>query len=186
MMRLRDIPNGICVVRIFLSLPIVWLMVEGRFGLALALFALAGLSDGLDGWLAKRFHWESRLGGLLDPLADKVLLVSAFLSLGWLGFLPITLVLLVILRDLIIITGALVYHYSIADLEAAPSLISKLNTLVQIVLVLAVMANQGLLDLPASLLTSLILLTYLTTLISGADYIWKWTRLAVQKGRRED
>lgn len=185
-MRLRDLPNLISVVRIFLSLPVVWCMVKGRFDIALLLFAVAGISDGLDGFLAKRFGWESRLGGLLDPLADKVLLISAFLSLGWLGFLPISLVLLVILRDLLIVTGALVYHYSVAELDARPSWLSKLNTAVQILLVLAVVSSKGLTPAPDWVITGLIVSTYVTTFVSGVDYVWKWSHLAMEKGRRED
>jgi cardiolipin synthase (CMP-forming) len=182
--RARDIPNLISVIRIFLTLPIVWLMLEHRFGWVLFLFAVAGISDALDGYLAKHYGWRSRLGGLLDPLADKVLLVSCFLSLGWLGFLPVWLVLLVLLRDLVIVTGALVYNFTIAELEAEPSLISKFNTLIQILLVLTVVLNHGLLPLPALLLETLVWLTLLTTLLSGGDYVWEWSRKAAHLGGR--
>jgi len=181
----RDIPNLISVIRIFLTIPVVWLLLEHRFGWVLFLFALAGLSDGLDGFLAKRYGWQSRLGGLLDPLADKVLLVSSFLSLGWLGFLPVWLVLLVILRDLVIVTGALVYNFTIEELEASPSLISKFNTLVQILLVLAVVLDRGLLGLPQVLIETLVWLTLLSTLLSGGDYVWEWGHKAARERRRD-
>lgn len=161
-----------------MSVPIVWLLLEQQFGSALLLFAIAGISDGLDGYLAKQYGWESRLGGLLDPLADKVLLVSSFLSLALIGVIPLTLVLLVILRDLIIVTGALVYHFTVEELEAKPSLISKFNTFAQIVLVFAVVLDKGLLPLPAMLVTGLIWLVYITTIASGINYVWVWTRLA--------
>jgi cardiolipin synthase (CMP-forming) len=180
----RDIPNLISVVRIFLTIPIVWLMLEHRFGWVLFLFAVAGISDGLDGYLAKHYGWQTRLGGLLDPLADKVLLVSCFLSLGWLGFLPVWLVLLVILRDLIIVTGALIYNFTIAELEASPSLISKFNTVIQILLVLLVVLDRGLFGLPALLIETLVWLTLLTTLLSGGDYVWEWSRKAADLGGR--
>lgn len=183
-MRRRDIPNLISVIRIFLTVPVVWLMLEHRFGWVLFLFAIAGISDGLDGFLAKHYGWQSRLGGLLDPLADKVLLVSCFLSLGWLGFLPVWLVLLVILRDLVIVTGALVYNFTIAEVEAEPSLISKFNTLIQILLVLSVVWSHGVFELSRLLLDSLIWLTLLTTLLSGGDYVWEWSRKAARECRK--
>jgi len=161
-----------------MSVPIVWLLIEQRFGAALVLFAVAGVSDGLDGYLAKRYGWESRLGGLLDPLADKALLVSSYLSLAVIGIIPLSLVLLVILRDLVIVTGALVYHFTVKELDAKPSLISKFNTLVQILLVLAVVLDKGLLSLPELLVTGLIWLVYITTVASGLHYAWVWSRLA--------
>ncbi|MEW7979815.1 MAG: CDP-alcohol phosphatidyltransferase [Candidatus Sedimenticola endophacoides] len=185
-MRREDIPNLISILRIFLTIPVVWLLLEQRFGWALVLFFIAGVSDGLDGYLAKRNGWESRLGGLLDPLADKVLLVSSFLSLALIGVVPVWLVLLVILRDLVIVTGALVYHYRIAELEAAPSMLSKINTTAQIILVLSVVLDRGLLALPQWLIVSLVWVVCLTTIASGLDYVWVWSRRAVRIGDRHD
>lgn len=174
----RDIPNLISIMRIFLSIPIVWMLFEQRFDLALVLFAIAGISDALDGYLAKRNKWHSQLGGLLDPLADKVLLVSCYLSLGLLGSIPLWLVMLVILRDLIIVTGALVYNFRIKELEAAPSIISKINTFAQIVLVLTVVLDEGLFELPTLVLNGLIWLVMITTIASGVNYVWVWSRRA--------
>jgi len=178
----RDIPNLLTVVRIFLTVPVIWMLLEREFTWALVLFGVAGVSDGLDGYLAKRYGWESRLGSLLDPLADKALLVSSFLSLGWLGLIPIWLVLLVLLRDLVIVTGALVYHFQVEHLEAAPSLISKLNTLTQIVLVLAVVCAAGPVPLPEYAVELLVWATLATTLTSGASYVWIWSRKALARG----
>ncbi|MEW7976274.1 MAG: CDP-alcohol phosphatidyltransferase family protein [Candidatus Sedimenticola endophacoides] len=185
-MRREDIPNLISILRIFLTILVVWMLLEQRFGWALVLFFIAGVSDGLDGYLAKRNGWESRLGGLLDPLADKVLLVSSFLSLALIGVVPVWLVLLVILRDLVIVTGALVYHYRIAELEAAPSMLSKINTTAQIILVLSVVLDRGLLVLPQWLIVSLVWVVCLTTIASGLDYVWVWSRRAVRIGDRHD
>ena len=181
-MNRRDIPNLITILRVFLTVPVIWMLLEREFGWALLLFGVAGVSDGLDGFLAKRFGWESRLGSLLDPLADKALLVSSFLSLGWLGLIPTWLVLLVLLRDLVIVTGALVYHFQVEDLEAAPSRISKLNTLTQILLVLGVVCAAGPVPIPGYVLAVLIWATLATTLASGADYVWTWGRKAVDRG----
>ena len=183
--RREDIPNLISVLRIFLSIPVVWMLLEQRFDIALILFAIAGISDGLDGFLAKHYGWQSRLGGLLDPLADKVLLVSSYLSLALLGLIPGLLMLLVILRDLVIVTGALVYNFRVRELEANPSLISKFNTLAQIVLVLAVVLDRGLIELPGVLLQGMIWLVYATTVASGVNYVWVWSRRAADIGSHD-
>ncbi|MCU7827976.1 MAG: CDP-alcohol phosphatidyltransferase family protein [Candidatus Thiodiazotropha sp. (ex Myrtea sp. 'scaly one' KF741663)] len=183
-MNARDIPNLISFLRILLTLPIVWLLFEREFSYALMLFAVAGFSDGLDGFLAKRFNWQSHLGGLLDPLADKALLMSSFLVLGGLGLIPVWLVILVIFRDLTIMGGALYYHYSVEEVDANPSLISKLNTLFQIMLVLLVVTDAGPYPLPQILLQGLMLATGVTTLVSGGLYVWVWTNKARNKGWR--
>lgn len=185
-MRARDIPNLISFLRILLTIPVVWLLIERQFSAALILFAVAGFSDGLDGYLAKRFNWRSRLGGLLDPLADKALLMSSFLVLGVLGLIPVWLVMLVIFRDLLIVGGALYYHFSIEDLQAAPSLFSKLNTLLQILLVLLVVTNAGPYPLPPWLLSLLVWGTLATILVSGSNYVWVWSMKARRKGWRQD
>lgn len=182
----RNIPNLITVLRILLVAPILWLLLQRRYGEALLLFLIAGLSDGIDGLLAKRYGWTSRLGGMLDPLADKLLLVGTFLVLGWIGDLPVWLVGLVILRDGVIISGAVSYYYLIGPFEAEPLLISKINTLIQIFLVLAVIFSRGVIPLPDALMTALIYLTALTTVWSGSVYLGAWTRRAVHKWRQTD
>lgn len=173
-LRARDIPNLITSLRIVLVVPILWLLLEERYGPVLLLFVVAGVSDALDGFLAKYFGWTSRLGGILDPLADKLLLMGTILALGWLGQLPVWLVALVVLRDVVIVSGAISYHLLIERFEATPLPISKLNTLLQLMLVLAVMVNCGVTVLPAGLLQGLIALTALTTVWSGFAYVWRW------------
>jgi len=180
----RDIPNLITALRILLVAPFLWLLLEERYGPALALFVIAGVSDALDGFLAKYYGWTSELGGLLDPIADKLLLLGAILALGWLSELPVWLVALVIGRDLLIVGGALAYHLLVERLRAAPLLISKLNTLTQLVLVCAIIVHYGLMPLPEAGLNTLIYLTALTTVWSGAAYVWRWGWLAWDKGRR--
>ncbi|MBK1641257.1 CDP-alcohol phosphatidyltransferase [Chromatium okenii] len=185
-MKLKDLPNIISVLRLIAVLPVVYLLFVDEFGWALVLFAAAGASDGLDGFLAKHYGWQSRLGGILDPLADKTLLVCCFLVLGTRDLIPIWLVLAVICRDLIIVGGAVLYHYQIEILEATPILTSKLNTLMQIVLVVAVIMNAGPVPLPASVLTALIWLNLTTVMISGVQYVWIWGRKAARHGFKAD
>ncbi len=179
-MQKKDIPNIISFFRILLTIPVIWALLERDFQLALVLFFIAGVSDGLDGFLAKHFHWQSRLGGLLDPLADKALLVSAFLCLGGLGLLPSWLVALVIFRDVLIVSGALVYTVQVAQLNAEPSLISKLNTLLQILLVLLIVIHHGLMLMPAIIIDAMIWSVTATTILSGFAYVIEWSGRAIR------
>ncbi|MES9935015.1 MAG: CDP-alcohol phosphatidyltransferase family protein [Sedimenticola sp.] len=183
-MKREDIPNLISVLRIFLTLPVVWMLLERQFDIALVLFFVAGVSDGLDGYLAKHYGWTSRLGGLLDPLADKVLLVSSFLSLAVVGMIPVWLVMLVILRDLVIVTGALVYNFRVEELEAEPSMISKVNTVAQIVLVLSVVLDEGLMGLPDLYILAMVWAVAVTTVASGVNYVWVWSHRAARQGQK--
>jgi cardiolipin synthase len=180
----RDIPNVITAFRFLLVAPVVILLLQERFTAALIVFGVAGFSDGLDGFLAKRYNWRSRLGGIMDPLADKLLLVSSFVTLGWLGLIPAWLVLLVILRDLVIVAGAAFYHLRIEQFEAEPSIASKLNTATQILLVLTVLFSFGIQALPAALMDALLYAVLATTIWSGFDYVWTWGRRAWQRRGR--
>lgn len=175
---LRHLPNLISAARILLVGPIVWALLDGAFALAIWLFVIAGASDGLDGFLAKRYGWSSRLGGILDALADKLLLVSTFVCLWWLGVFPWWLVLSVLARDLVIVTGALVYNYRIEAVQPTPSMISKLNTFLQIALAAAGVIQLGFGGVPGWLLQMLIWSVMLTILWSGAGYVLEWTRRA--------
>ena len=134
-----------------------------------------GASDGVDGFLAKRFHWSSRLGQYMDPVADKAMLVSTYLSLGWLGVLPAWLVAIVILRDVIIIAGAVAYHFVTHQLEMHPTWLSKLNTVMQIILALVAIMAQFL-TIPDAIVALMIVIVLLTTVASGLDYALEWTR----------
>jgi cardiolipin synthase len=184
--RPRHIPNIISILRLAAVVPILYLLMDHAFGWALLLFALAGISDGIDGWLAKRYQWQSALGGLLDPIADKILLVCSFLVLGALDLIPIWLVAAAVLRDLIILSGGLLYHYGIEAVEAEPLVMSKLNTVVQILLVVSVIANAGPLPLPEPVIQGLVWLCLLTVLVSGSQYVWIWGRRAWRHGWGRD
>lgn len=183
LLKARHIPNLITGLRILLVAPFLWALLEERYSTALLLFVIAGVSDALDGFLAKYFGWTSELGGLLDPIADKLLLIGAILALGWLNELPGWLVALVILRDLLIVCGAISYHMLIERLEAAPLMISKLNTLLQLMLVCAVIVHYGMIPLPEILLTGLIALTAITTVWSGSAYVRQWSQRARNRRR---
>lgn len=185
-MNLSHLPNAISVLRLLLVPPVVWALLEERYPLALMLFAIAGASDGIDGFLAKRFGWTSRLGAVLDPLADKVLVAACYLALGWLGYLPLWLTALVIGRDLLIVGGAVAYHLSIERVDMAPTLVSKFNTAAQLSLVIVVLISlAGPFAPDSTLIQALIYLVLGTTLASGAQYVWAWGRRARQRRRRQ-
>lgn len=180
-----SIPNVITLGRLLMAPIIVALILDGRYGLSFLLFTLAGLSDGIDGFIAKRFNRATRLGAYLDPLADKALLVSIYIAIGYQGHIEIWLVILVVSRDLLII-GAVVLSYLIDyALDVTPLMVSKANTVAQIALaafVLAVLSQNGMenaerLFLPMSYVVAV------TTVLSGAFYIRDWLRsVAVWEG----
>lgn len=183
------LPNAITGVRMALAAPLAWLVLEGDRGAALALALAAGFSDALDGLLAKRMGWQSRLGGLIDPMADKLMLLAAFLSLGLVGDVPAWLVWLVIGRDVVIVAGAVAYHNLIGPLQARPTAISKLTTLLQILLVLALLVDGiEAIALPRVLLQGLVIATAAATVASGLHYVLVWsgkTRRALAQRRKE-
>jgi cardiolipin synthase len=174
---LRHLPNLLSLLRMGLTVPLAWWIGDGRYDAALALALVAGFSDALDGFLAKRFHWQSWLGGVLDPLADKLMLVASFVSLALVGALPWWLAAVVVGRDVLIVAGAVIYHYFIGRVSAEPSRLSKFNTCAQIVLVLTVLLHLSrYAEWPAWLITGLIWLVAVATSASGIDYVWRWSR----------
>ena len=177
-MHRRDIPNLITFFRILLVAPVAATLAEERYDWALALFAVAGASDGLDGFLARRFGWMSRLGALLDPLADKLLMIASFVTLAWLGALPWWLAAAVVARDLVIVGGAIAYHRVMGRVEMEPTPWSKLNTFLQIVYVLAVVAGLEWGVVPAQWLAAFAWLVLAGIVVSGADYVVRWSARA--------
>ena len=121
-MKLRNLPNLICIARVLMIFPVVGLLVQAQFGWVLVIFSIAAISDGVDGFLAKHFGWVSPLGSLLDPLADKLLLMSVYITCGMLALIPSWLVAVVVLRDVIIAVGAFIYHYRVEPLVGQPLL----------------------------------------------------------------
>jgi len=182
-MSLRFLPNLLCVLRMLLVYPVALWILQGRFREVMLLFALAAFTDGLDGFLAKRFDWTSELGKVLDPLADKLLLVTVFICLSVGGLAPWWLTALVILRDLVIVSGALVYKRLFGPLRGAPTAASKLNTLCQIVFCLAAVAFAAYGWPGQPVVTALGALVLLTTAVSGIDYVLIYSRRAAVAAR---
>jgi cardiolipin synthase len=180
--KLKYIPNMICVVRIILVAPIVWSLLQGRYGLALGLILVAGLSDALDGFLARRFDWRTRVGGLLDPAADKLLMFAAYVTLAWIGLVPVWFSAIVVGRDIIIITGAIVYQLYVAPVHGEPTGASKLNTVLQILFVLFTITHAWR-GQPPMLVLQLLGAGILTTIaISTIQYVTTGLSRAREKG----
>lgn len=181
-MNRADIPNLISIFRILLVAPVMWLIYHQEFTAALVLFLAAGVSDGVDGYLAKHYGWTSRLGTILDPLADKLLLMGSYFTLWWVEMLPLWLLAAIILRDVAIIGGGLAFHLLIGRYEMAPTLVSKINTGAQILLVLAILSS-ALIPISPQILHGCALIVLTTTILSGVDYIWTWGTRALQARR---
>jgi len=177
-MSLNWLPNAISLLRIALVVPILMLILEGSFGFALVLFCLAGFSDGLDGYLAKRFSWHSRLGALLDPVADKLLVAGMFITLAYTQHIPVWLAGIVILLDVVIVAGATAYNFLVRPLQGEPTRVSKLNTALQLLFLLFVLSRAGFGWPDQISITVLGASILVTVVISGVDYVWSWARRA--------
>jgi cardiolipin synthase (CMP-forming) len=174
----RHLPNLICLVRLALIWPVAAALERGADLRALVLFMAAAASDGLDGYLAKRYGWTSELGKFLDPLADKLLLVTVFVESAWLGLVPWWLTAAVVARDVMIGLGALVFRLWFGPLRGRPTLVSKLNTATQLVYVALVLFGAATGLAPHEILAAGAWLTLATTVASGLHYLQSFTRRA--------
>lgn len=172
------LPNAISLLRIVLVAPILMLILDDSFRWALALFVIAGFSDGLDGYLAKRFDWHTRLGALLDPVADKLLVAGTFITLAYTQDIPLWLASVVILRDVIIVVGATAYNFLVRPVEGEPTRVSKLNTTLQLLFLLFVLSRDGFGWPEEITITTLGAAVLITVVISGVDYVLSWSRRA--------
>jgi cardiolipin synthase len=171
---LKFLPNAICVVRIVLVAPLVAAIVGSRYVEALILLVVAGFSDGLDGYLAKTFDWRTRLGSLLDPAADKLLLVGTFAALTYVGLVPLALTIVVVARDVLIVGGALCYQLFIAPVEGQPAVISKLNTAFQLAMLFFTLTAAAFDWPPGAALVVLGGAVVFTSIVSGLAYVLRW------------
>jgi cardiolipin synthase len=170
-----------------LVIPIAWCIGAERLSDALVLCAIAAFSDALDGYLAKRFGWTSELGKMLDPLADKLLLVTLFITLAIVGWVPAWLALTAVSRDLVIAFGAIAYRHWFGAVDGRPTVISKINTALQLFYVLAVIGARGFSLPPVAVVTGLGAAVFVTTVVSGIDYVSRYWRraLAVSRARHQ-
>jgi cardiolipin synthase (CMP-forming) len=171
-----SIPNLITLARIILVPVVVWAIATGQLHLAFLLFLAAAISDGVDGFLAKRFGWKTELGAYLDPLADKVMIVSIYVTLGITFVIPLWLVILVVSRDFMIV-GAIILSWVVnRPVKIKPHIVSKLNTGVQIAFAALVLGASGYAFNPEPVLTLVMALVAVLTLLSVGLYLAEWVR----------
>jgi len=173
-MMIEHVPNLVTLLRMISILPLIAFLHFHYFQSAFFVFLLAGASDGLDGYLARRYNCQSQLGSFLDPLSDKLLLIICFVALFCLGKIPSWLLQIVLLRDLAIILGAFAYYQAMDAIDFIPSLISKLNTALQIMLLAFLFIELAYAPLPVLFIQGLIMAVTLTTVTSLVHYVWVW------------
>ncbi len=180
--KFQYLPNVLTIIRLLLAGPISLAILSERPVWIISLFGIAALSDALDGFLARRYGWQSRFGAMLDPLADKVLLVTAFLSLTVIKVFPLWLTLLVIGRDVLIVAGTFIYRWVVGSIQFKPSLLGKLCTLLQLSLIMTALVSAALnYTKPVILLQPLVALF---TVGSGLQYVVEWGRKGICRARK--
>jgi len=179
---LRQLPNVITSIRVLLIVPIAMALSGHRTVETLWLFCVAAASDGIDGFLAKRFGWQTDLGGWLDPMADKLMLATVFVMLALLGSVPVWLTVAVIARDCIIVLGAVAYRIALGPVVARPSRVSKLNTLCQVMYILVVVGTPQF-SWPLAWETFFGALVFVTVAVSGLDYVLAYSRMAAEHAK---
>ncbi len=181
-----NLPNFITLGRV-ISVPFIfWLLLSGEAKIAFLLFVAAGVSDAVDGFLAKRFHWQTTLGAYLDPLADKLLIVSIYIALGARDQIPLWLVIAVVSRDLLILAAVMLSWLLDHPVVIKPLLVSKLNTAAQLVLASTVLADEGF-DLGLKPIRSVLsVVTAILTIASLGAYLRAWLAHMMGVGIAED
>jgi cardiolipin synthase len=179
-----NIPNTITMLRVMLVPLLAWFLLCGNYGAAVWVLLGAGISDALDGFIARRLNQLTYLGSVLDPLADKFLIIVSACVLAWLGLLPWWLTAVILIRDLIIIAGAIVYYLRAGGVEMNPSIPSKVNTLVQTCLVFLVLGNAAGIIRTTGWLPGLFVFALFTTTFSGLHYIVLWGRKGAELYRK--
>lgn len=170
---LKQIPNALTLFRLGIIAPFLMFLFHHEYVSAFYIFTLAGFTDGLDGWLARYCHWQSFFGSFVDPLADKLLVASSFISLALLHALPWWLVILVFLRDITICAGVVAwYGFVQRKLDFEPTFLSKLNTSLQLALVTLCLFELAYFQISSGFIDSLIYLTATTTSVTCLHYIW--------------
>lgn len=184
-MNVKQIPNAITIARMVAALPLLYFLIQANAQVAFWIAMLAGLSDSIDGYLAKKFDWRTALGGLLDPIADKSLLCVCFIGLAWQQAIPFWLCALVLGRDAVIVSGAWLWWKTIGPFKPMPSWISKLTTFFQIVYVALMLANLAFAIVPDMALLLLLWLVVAFTIASGLDYFIRYGRRALRAWRKQ-
>ena len=178
------IPNLLTLVRLALVPLMGYFLLSGEHGRALVVFLAAAVTDLLDGFIARRFKLASDLGATLDPIADKLNMFVATVLLAWQGLLPMWLAIAIVLRDVVIVAGALAYRFWLGPVEIAPTMLSKINTFIEFTVLLLVMASAARWIAMDEALPPAFVLVFATVIASGLQYVWIWGWKAVEDSRR--
>lgn len=168
------IPNALTILRCLLVAPVAWFIYQQQFMAALITFGFAGFTDGLDGFLARRYQWQSYMGAILDPLADKLLMTVSYIVLVAVGMIPVWLMAAVVIRDVVIIAGATIFRWLHGPYMMSPSKAGKFSTFLQILLVVWLLVEQAFALESTMISVVLIWLTLVVTVASGLEYILVW------------
>ncbi len=182
----RQLPNAITGLRIALVPALGWLLHERDWLQAAGIVVLAAATDWLDGFLARRYRWQSHLGSLLDPIADKLMIAVAFVGLFLLDAMPDALLWIVLARDLVIVAGGVTYRVLVGPVEGQPSLLGKLTSPAQLAYVVYVLLDLQLGIGNAQVDLACVIAVAALTVASGAGYVWEWSRRARRNWQRRD
>ena len=178
--KILNLPNILSLIRLIFVPITVWLLLEERYEFTFFIFIFCCLTDGLDGYIAKRFKLETNLGRILDPIADKALLMSVFLALGFEGFMESWIVIAAIFRDSLIIFGSILLYMFYNEYKIQPIFISKINTLFQFLLAVIIIGNLAFNIFHLDVIYLLELVVGITIIVSGVAYVVHWGRFALQ------
>lgn len=177
----KQIPNMLTTLRMLLAIPIYFLIINNEFSMVLWLAFIAGVTDGFDGWLARKLEAVSRYGAVMDPLSDKVLMVFSYVAFTVVGLIPLWFMVLIALRDILIVTGALLYHKKFGRYEMAPSITGKMSTFFQILFGLLLIVKQIYAGLPLAILNTIFISVVIMIFVSGFNYLFVWGRRALHQ-----
>lgn len=183
---LRFLPNALTGLRLLLALPLGYLILRQEYDLALLVGVLAGITDALDGFVARRLGYFSQFGAALDPIADKTLVTIAFLCCARVELIPWWVAITIIARDLVIVSGALCYRLLIGRFTFGATALSKLNMAVQISFCFLLLGAQLYAGVPQQLIDGATMAVLAITIVSGLDYVVTWSRKALAENRGSD
>ncbi len=177
---MRHLPNALTLLRFLLIPALVVLLAQRRYDIAFAVFFVSALSDFADGVIARRWNARTRFGAIADPLADKLTMLTVTLTLAVQGLLPLWLVAAIVVRDLVIVGGALAYHYTVGRYDMAPTLLSKLNTALEFLTLTMALGSAADVVGASAAMPVLFALLMATIVASGVQYVWVWGRRATR------
>ena len=180
-----NVPNTISLLRLALVPVVIYLLAHSAFGYALAAFLMASVSDGIDGWIARHYNLRTSFGALIDPVADKLIILSCLLMLTWLALIPLWLTLAMLARDSVIVIGAFAYQRLHGHVEITPTMLGKTHIAMEFILLCLVLANAASIISITEWLPIMFVLVLASAVFSGMQYVWIWGRKAALSSARK-